>query len=167
MKVEKTTGSSSVAADDAGPERKCFWCGKVLAEHDDKPGPNVPRVPCGMLKRYFYAAGLHEILPAEYQGQLSDTIETAERQTAPAAAVTTPAATMQPANIKYIGRMVYDKAKKKIRSHDLPIESVSVGGQTITLPDAETQKTRRLFYHDQAGTIIRSFPHLYKAVVRK
>lgn len=67
-------------------------------------------------------------------------------------------------NIKFCGRPTYDRAKKKILNDPQPVESIRFGNETVTLPAAEFQKAKRLFFHTEAGRIIRAFPHLYKRV---
>lgn len=67
-------------------------------------------------------------------------------------------------NIKFAGLDVWDKAKRKVIREIRPIESFQLSGQAINLPSADSQKAKRLFYHEAADQIVRSFPHLYKRV---
>jgi hypothetical protein len=72
-----------------------------------------------------------------------------------------------PANVKYTGRAVWDKGKRKRLDQNAPIESFSDRGQIVDMPAAAIQEGQRLFYHEQAEQIVRTFPHLYKRVIRK
>lgn len=70
-------------------------------------------------------------------------------------------------NIKFIGRKVFDKTKRKILSDPSPIDRYSAAGDVVKLPPADWQKANRLFYHERAAEIARLFPHLYKVVKSK
>lgn len=83
----------------------------------------------------------------------------------PASMATTPAAGPKP-NVKYIGRVRWDKGKRKRLDRNEPIEQFSDRGAIVELPSAATQERKRLFYHEQAGAIVNAFPHLYKPVIR-
>ena len=79
----------------------------------------------------------------------------------------TPDPASKPVNIKFCGRRVFDKAKRKVVTPNDPIERFSDRGELIELPPAAFQINRRLFYHSDARRIVRSFPHLYKLVKPK
>lgn len=79
----------------------------------------------------------------------------------------TPEKALPPANIKFVGRDVWDKGKRKILSRAEPIDRYSDAGELVLLPPADFQKRRRLFYHEHAGRIAAAFPHLYKLLRSK
>lgn len=79
----------------------------------------------------------------------------------------TPEPALKPANIKFVGRDEYDKAKRKILRETAPIDRFSDAGKLILLPPADFQKRRRLFYHESAALIAATFPNLYKLVLPK
>jgi hypothetical protein len=80
---------------------------------------------------------------------------------------TTPDPSLKPANVKYTGRAVYDRGKRKRIDRNEPIESFSDRGEVFTLPPAADQLQNRFFYHEKAEAIAAAFPHLYKRVIRK
>jgi hypothetical protein len=79
----------------------------------------------------------------------------------------TPEKALPAANIKFIGRDVWDKGKRKILKAAAPIDRYSDAGELVLLPPADFQKRQRLFYHEQAGRIAAAFPHLYKILRSK
>lgn len=78
-----------------------------------------------------------------------------------------PALTAPAPNIKFIGRKVWDKGKRKVLKDPRPVTRFNDGGNVVELPPSDEQISKRLFYHEKAGVIRRHFPHLYKKVVRK
>lgn len=75
--------------------------------------------------------------------------------------------TLPPANIKFCGRVVWDKNRRKVVIVNDPIETFSDCGEVIKLPPADFQKRKRLFYHKDAARIARTFSTLYKIIRRK
>jgi hypothetical protein len=76
-------------------------------------------------------------------------------------------ATLPAANIKFCGRVEYDREKRKVVRPNDPIESFQFEGRSVELPSAAFQKRTRLFYHKSAGTIAAIFPNLYKLVRKR
>jgi hypothetical protein len=95
----------------------------------------------------------------------SQDLATPETASPAIAGPATPEQALQPApNIKFVGRDVYDKAKRKILRVVDPVDRFSDGGNLVKLPPADFQKRRRLFYHEAAELIAATFPNLYKIV---
>lgn len=67
-----------------------------------------------------------------------------------------------PRNIKFVGRVIKDRAGKIIRN-DAPVTRTA-GAQVILLPDADTQRHKRVFWHEQAAEIVALFPAIYKII---
>jgi len=80
-----------------------------------------------------------------------------------------PEPTGPPANIMFVGRDVtLDKTDAKGQAIVLaaePLKRINNGESVLRLPDAETQSAG--FYHDDAATITRLYPNLYKTIIAK
>jgi hypothetical protein len=98
------------------------------------------------------------------ESALQDPTETASTTPDPALMATS---TRPRPNIKFAGRKTWDAGKRKVLNDPAPIDRFSDAGELISLPPADWQKTNRLFYHSDAATIARAFPHLYKLVKSK
>lgn len=77
-----------------------------------------------------------------------------------------PAFSAEP-NIKFIGRGRWNPGKTKRSPAPDPIENFRDGDDEVDLPPAEFQISRRLFYHNDAGRIVRLFPQKYKRIIRR
>lgn len=67
-------------------------------------------------------------------------------------------------NIKFVGRQVWDRQKRKVIKDPQPVESYSSPAGQVILPAAALQVQDRFFYHAKAAEIARLFPWLYKLV---
>lgn len=70
-------------------------------------------------------------------------------------------------NIKFYARRTWDKGKKKVLHEPAPVERIKTPEREIVLPPADFQTEYRLFYHPDAGEIIKLFPYLYKRVIQR
>ena len=66
--------------------------------------------------------------------------------------------------IKFTGRDVWDKKKRKIEKVVDPVTAFMFEGRQVKLPSIEIQRSQRIFEHKDGLAIVRSFPHLYKQV---
>jgi len=75
---------------------------------------------------------------------------------------------MASSNIKFVGRDEIDKETGKLIRRNDPIECIINAGVEILLPKATEQKKKgKGFFHKNADTIVRLFPHLYKAIKKR